>query len=92
MSASEKTKLIAVVGPTASGKSALAAEIAKTIGGEIVSCDSMQIYRGMDILTAMPTEEEMRGVAHHMLAVADPGEKYSAAAKNASVKIKRNSV
>ena len=59
MSASEKTKLIAIVGPTASGKSALAAEIAKAIGGEIVSCDSMQIYKGMSIGTAAPTQEEL---------------------------------
>ena len=69
MSASEKTKLIAIVGPTASGKSALAAEIAKTIGGEIVSCDSMQIYRGMDIGTAKPTAGEMSEVRHHLIDV-----------------------
>lgn len=79
MSASEKTKLIAVVGPTASGKSALAAEIAKTIGGEIVSCDSMQIYRGMDIGTAKPTAGEMSEVRHHLIDVCDPEQPFSCA-------------
>ena len=79
MSASEKTKLIAVVGPTASGKSALAAEIAKTIGGEIVSCDSMQIYRGMDIGTAKPTAAEMSEVRHHLIDVCDPEQPFSCA-------------
>ncbi|HIS03985.1 MAG TPA: tRNA (adenosine(37)-N6)-dimethylallyltransferase MiaA [Candidatus Pullichristensenella avicola] len=75
-----KPRLLVVTGPTASGKTAVAVEIALRANGEVVSADSMQIYRGMDILTAMPTEEEMRGVAHHMLALADPGEKYSVAA------------
>ena len=79
MSASEKTKLIAIVGPTASGKSALAAEIAKTIGGEIVSCDSMQIYRGMDIGTAKPTAGEMSEVRHHLIDVCDPEQPFSCA-------------
>ena len=74
-----KQKLIVVAGPTASGKTACAVELCKLIGGEVVSADSMQIYRGMDVLTAMPTRQEMQGIPHHMLGVADPIEKYSAA-------------
>ena len=70
---------IAVVGPTASGKSALALLLAERFGGEIVSCDSMQIYRGMDIGTAKPTPEERRRVPHHMIDILDPDEPYSAA-------------
>ena len=68
-----------VAGPTASGKTAVAVALALRAGGEVVSADSMQIYRGMDILTAMPTPEEMRGVPHHMLGVFSPREKCSAA-------------
>ena len=75
----EKPELIVVTGPTASGKTACAVELCRLIGGEVVSADSMQIYRGMDVLSAMPTPEEMRGVPHHMLGVAEPSEKYSAA-------------
>ena len=74
-----KPELIVVAGPTASGKTACAVELCRQIGGEVVSADSMQIYRGMDILSAAPTKEEMRGIPHHMLGVADPAEKYSAA-------------
>lgn len=74
-----KPKLIVIAGPTASGKTACAVELCKKIGGEVVSADSMQIYRGMEVLTAMPTQTEMQGVAHHMLGIADPVEKYSAA-------------
>ncbi len=72
-------KLLVLCGPTASGKTALAVELAVALGGEVVSADSMQIYRGMDIGTAKPTPAEMRGVPHHMLDVADPGEDYSVA-------------
>ncbi len=72
-------KICSVVGPTASGKTRLAVELAKLFDGEVVSCDSMQIYRHMDIGTAKPTPEEMAGVVHHMLDVADPEENYSAA-------------
>lgn len=72
-------KIIAVVGPTASGKTRLAVELALACNGEVVSADSMQIYRGMDVGTAKPTPEEMRGVPHHMLDVADPGEEFSVA-------------
>lgn len=72
-------KLICVVGPTACGKTRLGVLLAQTFHGEVVSVDSMQIYRGMTIGTAAPTEAEMDGVPHHMLAVADPAEQWSAA-------------
>ena len=62
----KKIKIAAVTGPTASGKTALAIELAKRLDGEIISCDSMQIYRGMDIGTAKPTPEETDGVPHHL--------------------------
>lgn len=74
-----KKKVIAVVGPTASGKTSLAIEIAKAVGGEIVSCDSMQIYKGMAIATAQPTQEEKQGIPHHLIAFLDPSETYSVA-------------
>ena len=70
-------KIICVVGPTASGKTALAVELAKALDGEVVSCDSMQVYRRMDIGTAKPTREEMQGIPHHMLDVAEPDEDFS---------------
>ena len=73
------SKIVVITGPTASGKTWLAVELAKLRGGEVVSADSMQIYRRMDIGTAKPTAEEMQGIAHHMLDVADPGEDFSAA-------------
>ena len=72
-----KTKIIAVVGPTASGKSALALELAKEYGGEIVSCDSMQIYKNMNIGTAKPTSDELALVRHHMIDIAEPTENFS---------------
>ena len=72
-------KIVVVVGPTASGKTRLAVELALAHNGEVVSADSMQIYRTMDIGTAKPTPEEMRGVPHHMLDVADPEEDFSVA-------------
>ena len=72
-------KLIVICGPTASGKTALGVELAKSLGGEVVSADSMQIYRGMDIGTAKPTAEEMGGIPHHMIDVADPAEDFSVA-------------
>ena len=68
-----------VAGPTASGKTALSIALAQAVGGEIVSADSMQIYRGMDIGTAKASPEEQAAVPHHMLDVADPGENYSVA-------------
>ena len=70
---------LVICGPTASGKTALAVALAQILNGEVVSADSMQVYRGMDIGTAKPTAEEMQGVPHHMLDVADPGEDYSVA-------------
>ena len=72
-------KVIVIAGPTASGKTALAIELARSLGGEIVSADSMQIYRGMDIGTAKATPEERALAPHHMLDVAPPEESYSAA-------------
>lgn len=73
------SKIVCVVGPTASGKTKFGVAIAKAIGGEVVSVDSMQIYRGMTVGTAAPTAEEMEGVPHHMIAVADPRESWSVA-------------
>ncbi|MBP3587973.1 MAG: tRNA (adenosine(37)-N6)-dimethylallyltransferase MiaA [Clostridia bacterium] len=70
-------KIVVICGPTASGKTALSIALAKAFDGEVVSADSMQIYRRMDIGTAKPTREEMDGVPHHMLDVAEPGEAYS---------------
>ena len=72
-------RVLCVVGPTASGKTKMAVALARRFGGEVVSVDSMQIYRGMTIGTAAPTAEEMEGVPHHMIAVADPAEQWSAA-------------
>ena len=72
-----KTKIIAVVGPTASGKSALALELAKRYNGEIISCDSMQIYKRMNIGTAKPTADELCSVQHYMIDVAEPSHPFS---------------
>lgn len=70
-------KIICIAGPTASGKTSLAVELAKLYNGEVVSCDSMQIYRRMDIGTAKPTKDETQGIVHHMLDVANPDEDFS---------------
>ena len=72
-------KIVCVVGPTACGKTRFGVEIAKKFNGEVVSVDSMQIYRGMTVGTAAATEKEMDGVPHHMIAVADPEESWSVA-------------
>ena len=72
-------KLLCILGPTASGKTALGVALAKLFDGEVVSADSMQIYRGMDVGTAKPTKEEMDGVPHHMLDICDISESYSVA-------------
>lgn len=72
-------RVIVVCGPTASGKTALGVALAKALDGEVVSADSMQVYRGMDVGTAKPTAAEMDGVPHHMLDVADPTEDFSVA-------------
>ena len=69
--------IVCLAGPTASGKTALAVELAKDLNGEVVSCDSMQVYRRMDIGTAKPSPEEMQGIPHHMIDVAEPDEDFS---------------
>lgn len=75
----EKIRTVSVLGPTASGKTGLAVRLAKRLGGEVVSCDSMQLYRGMDIGTATPDMAEREGIPHHMFDIADPAEEFSAA-------------
>ncbi len=72
-------QLLAIVGPTASGKTALSVALAHALSGEILSCDSMQIYRKMNIGTAKPTEEEKEGVPHHLLDIVDPCQNFSCA-------------
>jgi len=72
-------RIVVITGPTATGKTALAVSLARELNGEVVSADSMQIYRGMDIGTAKVTAEEMCGVPHHMIDIADAAESYSAA-------------
>ena len=69
--------IICIAGPTASGKTALAVALAKELHGEVVSCDSMYVYRRMNIGTAKPSHEEMEGIVHHMIDVADPDEDFS---------------
>ncbi len=69
--------IICLAGPTASGKTALAVELAKELSGEVVSCDSMQVYRRMNIGTAKPSQAEMQGIPHHMIDVAEPTEDFS---------------
>lgn len=76
----EKTRVIAIVGPTASGKTALSVDVAKCFGGEVISADSMQIYKGMDIATAKPTFEEMQGIKHHLVDFINSDEEFSVAA------------
>lgn len=70
-------RIICVVGPTATGKTQLSIELCKLLDGEVLSCDSMQLYRGMDIGTAKPTQQEMDGVVHHMIDCVDPREDFS---------------
>ncbi|MFA6554136.1 MAG: tRNA (adenosine(37)-N6)-dimethylallyltransferase MiaA [Candidatus Paceibacterota bacterium] len=74
-----KTKLIVILGPTASGKSNLAVQIAKKIGGEVISADSRQVYKGLNIGTGKITSVEMQGIPHHLLDVADPKETFTVA-------------
>ncbi len=74
-----KPKVIVICGPTASGKTALSIELAKKINGQIVSSDSMQIYKDMNIGTAKPTKEEMQGIKHYLLDFVSPDERYSVA-------------
>lgn len=75
----KKQPLIVVVGPTASGKTAVGIELAKEYNGEVVSADSMQIYKGMDIATAKPDEEEMQGIPHHLISELEPTSSFSVA-------------
>lgn len=70
-------KTLVICGPTASGKTALAVACAEAFGGEVVSCDALLVYRGLNIGTAKPTREEMRGVPHHMIDIADPRSSFS---------------
>lgn len=74
----QRPEIICIVGPTASGKSSLATQIAKDLGGEIISADSMQVYRHMDIGTAKPSLKEQEGIRHHLIDVVDPDENFSA--------------
>lgn len=73
----EKIKVLVIVGPTASGKTGLSVELAKKFNGEIVSADSMQIYKNMQIATAKPTEAEKQGITHHLMDFLEPDMKYS---------------
>lgn len=75
----KRNRIRAIAGPTASGKTGLAVALAQRLGGEVISSDSMQLYRGMEIGTAAPTPEEMGGVPHHMIGVASPETEYSCA-------------
>lgn len=75
----EKPRVTFILGPTASGKSGLAVELASLFNGEIISADSMQVYRHLDIGTAKPSKEELKRVAHHFIGIADPEEEYTAA-------------
>ena len=75
----QKDKVIVICGPTASGKTALSIELAKQINGEIVSCDSMQIYKDMNIGTAKPTKEEQQGIKHYLIDFVPPDKRYSVA-------------
>ena len=75
----KKEKVIVICGPTASGKTSLSIELAKKINGEIVSCDSMQIYKDLDIGSAKVTKEEMQGIKHYMIDIVEPTERYSVA-------------
>ncbi len=79
MSKTEKIPLLVICGPTASGKTAVGAVLAMEYGGEVVSADSMQIYKGMDIATAKPSVEEMRGIPHHLISVIDMNTSFSVA-------------
>ena len=75
----EQIKVIAIVGATASGKTALGVELAKRLDGEVISADSMQIYEGLDIATAKPTQEEMQGIPHHLISIIPRSQRFSVA-------------
>ncbi len=89
MTENRKKPIYAIAGPTASGKTALGVELALRIGGEVINCDSVQIYRGIEIATAKPSEAERRGVPHHLIDYVDPNIDYSAGdwARDAAAKI-----
>ena len=72
--------MLAIAGPTASGKSALAVELAQRVGGEVLNADALQVYDGLQVLTARPTEREMGGVPHHLFGHVDPATRYSVGA------------
>ena len=86
---SSAKSIFAIAGPTASGKTALGVELALKIGGEIINCDSVQIYKGIEIATAKPSEAEKRGVPHHLIDYVDPNINYTAVdwARDAAEKI-----
>lgn len=73
----QKTALIAIVGPTAAGKSDIAVSLARALGGEIISADSRQVYRGLDVGSGKITKEEMRGIPHHLLDISDPKKQFT---------------
>lgn len=76
--AKQRVRILIIVGPTASGKSALAVELARKLNGEVISADSRQVYRGMDIGTGKITKREMKGIPHHLLSIADPKKNFTA--------------
>ena len=79
MTRCKNSKTIVIAGPTASGKTFLSVDLAIALDGEVINCDSMQVYRGMDVGTAKPTTKEQRGIAHYLLDVVDPDEEFNAA-------------
>lgn len=79
MSAKNEKPIYAIAGPTASGKTALGVKLAHLVGGEIINCDSVQIYKGIEVATAKPSEEEMQGIPHHLIGYVDPNANYTAA-------------
>ncbi|MBQ8086973.1 MAG: tRNA (adenosine(37)-N6)-dimethylallyltransferase MiaA [Clostridia bacterium] len=81
-----KQPIIVITGPTASGKTACAVALARRLDGEIISADSMQVYKGMDLLSAQPTLQERGGVSHHLLGVAEPTERFTASAYRTAAK------
>src|SRR5213596_2890889 len=89
MSTGSKKPIYAIMGPTASGKTVLGVELALKVGGEVINCDSVQIYKGIEISTAKPSKEEKRGVPHHLIDYVDPNINYTAGdwARDASAKI-----
>ncbi|PLS04751.1 tRNA (adenosine(37)-N6)-dimethylallyltransferase MiaA [Neobacillus cucumis] len=87
-----KQKLLVIIGPTAVGKTNLSIEMAKLFNGEIISGDSMQIYRGMDIGTAKITKEEMQGIPHHLIDIKEPEENFSVAEFQLLVRAKINEI